>query len=602
MKSLLCPLLAFPVAALAVSPEQEIGEKVPKALRILDAWQADGPVNADKKLHIVYWTPSDREPVPGYRNRLSTIMEDIRRFYGKEMIRLGFGPKSIRLDNAKDGKIVVHLVKGTKPYSSYGDDSGHEIRDECLPVLQQAGIEPGNETFLIFCNMANWNPAEKTISQNSPYYASGTNAKGTGWQVDSPILNLDYLDKKEPAVKDGQYGDISVGKYNSYFIGGIAHELGHALGLPHNCPRPDEKEAFGTPLMGEGNRTYGDERRGEGRGSFLTLADGLKLASHPMFSGSAKGLDQPASAIPADISITGNGPAFTYSAKVTADPPVYAVVGYMDPEGSDDYNASTCTAVPDADGSFTLEANALVPGKSGVFRVVLIQSNGAASSFSSATSPFVYPYRVAADGKIDLSVTEASLTLSPLLKLAKDNSILGIREEVRRLEKAGIAPPLAEVAKVLAESINFRPDPSPAEQKKDICHLSEATMISSSAGYGKATPNRLPGNPVLWSCGSRLFPRGIYAHAPALHQWDLGAKWKKLEGTAGLQDGNGGSCIFIIKADGKELWRSEKTIDGTARDFSLSVEGVKELEFIVGDAGDGNHSDWGCWFSPTLTR
>ena len=41
-------------------------------------------------------------------------------------------------------------------------------------------------------------------------------------------------------MQDGEYGRISMGKHNSIFIGGVAHELGHALSLPHNKERPDE--------------------------------------------------------------------------------------------------------------------------------------------------------------------------------------------------------------------------------------------------------------------------------------------------------------------------------------------------------------------------
>src|SRR5690606_23776384 len=100
--------------------------------------------------------------------------------------------------------------------------------------LQAAGIEADKETIVIFCNMSNWDPKTGTMSQNSPYYASGGLRNGTAWQVDSALLDAGLLKEKEPQLRDGQYGRISVGRYNSIFVGGVCHELGHALGLPHN--------------------------------------------------------------------------------------------------------------------------------------------------------------------------------------------------------------------------------------------------------------------------------------------------------------------------------------------------------------------------------
>ncbi len=593
-------LLAF--SPLSADPHAEIAAKVPAALSILDAWQAENPARAERKVHIVYWTPADREPAPRHRERLGAIMEDIRDFYAKEMKRLGFGPRTVRLDYDGDGLLKVHLVKGRKPYSEYDVRSGSGIRTECLPTLRAAGLDPDRETIVIFCNMSNWDGEKRTISQNSPYYAGGSNRQGTAWQVDSPILDLDFLDKTEPRVRDGQYGDISIGRYNSIFIGGVCHELGHALGLPHNRERPDEREAFGTALMGSGNRTYGEDRRNEGRGSFLTLAHGLKLASHPIFCESVKGIDLPPNAELAEVKIEAQGGGFVFSAKVSADPPPYAVLGYMDPEGGGDYDATTCTAIPDGEGRFTLEANALVKGKPGVFRVVVVQANGAASSFASATTGFTYPYRVAADGTVDLSASQAALQLAPLLAAVNEGGKGKISSELKRLEAGKPAPVVLETARVLAATVEGKPGPSPAAAKGSELHLPDAGMKSARVGWGRAGANRLPDS-MLFSAGSRLFPRGIYAHAPARHVWELGGKWKKLAGHAGLPDGSrGGSCVFVVKADGKEIWRSPKTEPGALREFEVPVDGVEELELVVEDAGDGNGSDWGCWFDPRLER
>jgi hypothetical protein len=592
--------LSVPVCA---SPEAEIVAKVPRAKAILDAWQAKDPVRAEKKVHIVYWTPSDREPAPRYQERLGAIMEDIRDFYAREMKRLGFGPLSIRLDYADGGKLKVHRVKSRKPYADFDVGSGGPIRNECLTTLRAAGIDAEKETIVIFCNMSNWDPAKSTISQNSPYYAGGSNRQGTAWQVDSPILELGSLAKKEPRVKDGQYGDISIGRYNSIFIGGICHELGHALGLPHNRERPDEAAVFGTALMGSGNRTYGENLRGEGKGSFLTLAHGLKLASHPIFCGSVKGIDAPANAELHGVKVVNRGKGFTYSARVTADPPPYAVLGYMDPEGGGDYDSTTCTAIPDAAGHFTLEAGALAAGKPGVFRVVVVQANGAASSFAGASTPFTYPYLVARDGSVDLSATEARLLLLPLAKASERKDAAAIAAELARVEASKPSPAVMDAAKAMADPAATEPGPSPVEVDGRICALATSSPKSAQVGWGRPVMNRLPDSDLLFSCGSRLFPRGIYAHANARHVWDLGGRWQSLAGHAGLPDGrDGGSCVFVVKADGKELCRSKKTEPGALLSFSVPVADVREIELVVEDGGDGNGSDWGCWFDPVLTR
>ena len=397
------------------SAQAEIAPKVAAARAILDPWLAHNPEPARKKVHLVLWTPKDREPAPRYQERLSAIFQDIRSYYAREMERIGFGPRTIGLDEDANGLVRVHLVRGLKDYTHYAVASGSAIRKECLPTLEAAGLKPEEELIVIFCNMSNWDDVNRTISQNSPYYASGTHRGGTAWQVDSPILDLAFLGEKGENVRDGQYGNISLGRYNSIFIGGACHELGHALGLRHNKERAEERAAFGTALMGSGNRTYGEQLRGESKGSFLTLAHALRLAAHPMFSGSAKDIDKPRSAKHEALKIEAKDKGFTFSGRVTTpsnEPPVYAVIAYMDPTGGSDYDATTATAVPDAEGKFTLDCQALAPGKTGELRVVYLQANGQASGFLSST-PYRYPYVVAKDGDVDLAPALAVLNRAP---------------------------------------------------------------------------------------------------------------------------------------------------------------------------------------------
>jgi len=584
----------------AATPQEMIDAQVPAARSILDDWQQQNPEREQRKLHIVLWTPNDREPAPRYQERLSAILKDIQGFYAKEMQRLGFGPRTFSLDEQPDGQVKIHLVKGRGPYANYARQSGGEIRNECLMTLRKEGINPDDSTIVLFCNMSVWDAETRKITQNSPYYATGTHRHGTAWQVDSPILELGMLDKKEPRVSDGEYGDISIGRYNSIFIGGIAHELGHALGLPHNRERADEKDAFGTALMGSGNRTYGENLRGEGKGSFLTLAHGLRLASHPAFCGSVKGNGLKPNVVPRDLAVGKSEHGFVVTGTAQADPPVYGVVAYMDPAGNSDYNATTTSAVPDANGRFELKCEALEAGAVGELRLVFLQSNGVASGFLS-NSPFRYSYAVARDGTADISAMQAQLQLNPVT-----DAVLGKNEDAAREALAVLTPSLEanlnSIATRLLRSMDGEPT-EPLPMSGAQAWLADYQITKQSVGYGKLLRDRLPEKPLVLTSGGKLFTNGLYAHAPSSLTWDLTGKgWRKLTGRAGLPDGNGGSVEFIVKGDGNVIWQSGVVKEGIAKPFSIDVSKVNTLELETTDGGDGKASDWSLWLEPMLTR
>ena len=598
--------LLFATSAFAQAPgddvgapaRAEIGPKVAAARAILDGWQAKDPERADRKLHIVLWTPNDREPAPMYRERLTKILGDIRGFYAKEMERVGFGPRTIGLDMLPDGLLNIHVVRGAGPYADYKTESGQQIRAECAPVLRQAGINVAEETIVIFCNMANWNAEKRTISQNSPYYAGGTNRSGTAWQVDSPILNLDGLTEKGAHVDDGQYGHISLGRYNSIFIGGICHELGHALTLPHCRERADERAAFGTALMGSGNRTYGEDRRDDGRGSFLTLAHALRLASHPIFCGSVKGMKMKPTVQPTELAIEQKGKGFVFSGRAVAEPPVYGVVAYMDPDGGSDYDSTTATAVPDAEGRFSLDCQALKAGRGGELRITFLQANGIPSGFLSDT-PFRYSYRVPADGTADITAARTSMLFAPVLA-ALDAKNPDAAAKLLAGPKLAADALAQKLGRRLLNAKPIAPGEVSAETKSIA--LSELTSTRAETGYGAPVRDRLPGTAGLLRSGGAIFEHGFYAHAPSVYEWSLDGSWKSLAGRVGLADGNEGSIEAVIEGDGKILWKSSKLKTGTPVAFTANIEGVKKLVLKTTDAGDGTRADWGVWLEPVLAR
>ena len=64
----------------------------------------------------------------------------------------------------------------------------------------------------------------------------------------------------------------------------------------------------------------------------------------------------------------------------------------------------------------------------------------------------------------------------------------------------------------------------------------------------------------------------------------------------------GGSVVFVIRADGREVFRSPRVVPGKSVDYDVDLRGVSTLELATEDAGDGGGGDWGVWLSPELLR
>jgi hypothetical protein len=579
----------------AAGPADDRGQAA-AARKILDAWHASHAEPCDRFLHVVCWTPSDREFPAEHRARLTRILRHVRDFYAREMTRHGLGPLTFKLQSDDAGRIVFHEVRSAQPTAAFGKRSGSEIRQECVPSLRKAGIDADGETIALFCNLASWDEKELRFSHESPYYAGGGHRSGTAWQLDSPELDVLNLPKTKPVIRDGQYGAISLGKHNSFFIGGVAHELGHAFGLPHNAERPDES-VRGTALMGAGNQTYGDETRGEGRGTFLPSADALRLASHPLFCGRLETQTHRPESSLSNLAIRAEGPAIVVSGVVRGEPTVYGVVAYFDPEENSDYNQTSMTAVPAADGRFELRSDALARGKRGILHLVPLHANGSIDD-EPTRAAMRYVYRIAEDGTPDLGPTTTRLAIGPIVWAIQKEDVERARNLAGKLTD--------ERATAIARSL-LQTDPPqtvPADGRRGPLARSLTDFKADIATVGWETPtfNRIPDDSLLLESAGEIYATGIYAHAPARHEYLLGRQWESLQGRVGIATGHVGSVVFEISGDGRRLWRSPTVKSDSTVSFDVPVRGVKRLTLTTSPTDDGTSADWGLWLEPELRR
>jgi len=429
------------VARGGVEPVAE-SEQAAKALAIIDAYKGPRPVSAERKLILVYYTPSDRGPEPGYEERLGAIMEDIRGFYRDGMARLGFGPMSFEMERDTAGKPLLHVVKGTNMAAEFAawksragtgsPEDGEMVKASCRPALRAEGIEWDKETEMIFCNLAFWDDQARTFRHRSPYFGQYSLGHGLCFAADSRILDVADFAKREPTIHDEEYGDLEWGKFETIFIGGIAHELGHAFALPHCGERGDEA-AMGVSIMGAGNHYYRAERRGE-RGAILTMASGMRLASHPLFYGTGKGWgDEPRlERCDFNVSTSGRRGTLRIDGRASGTPPVYGVVAYCN-STHDEYHAPTATTVPDAEGNFAVEISDLAACEEGEARIEFCHANGAVSERK-------VMYAVGKDGAVDLSQWQTRQLLA------------GLGAAVERGDRAAAAQELAAVERTDGQS------------------------------------------------------------------------------------------------------------------------------------------------------
>ena len=398
VSSLLLPIFCLGKAIVASTSSKDASsfdwstvDTQPEQAKYIDevvrSWRGKEDKTQGKKLRVVYFYPKDRKPLKEHTKRWDGIMNDIRDFYRTEMKRLGYGKVELGLER-ENGLLKLHEIRGnSNDDGSYTYKSGSKIRTEVFQALQAKGIKPREETILIVCGLSRTEGKKVTIY--SPYYGMGANhIYGLCFTADMDWLSIDGL-RPDPAktilqVKEHRgYEPFTLARFNTTYVGGAIHELGHGMSLPHNHATKEEA-IRGTALMGSGNYTYRKEWRNEGKGSFLTHSSALRLLVHPLFSGTTKQCKEAPEAKYEKLEISHSEGSIHIRGTIGSAIPAAAMIAYNDRENkgqrgymvNKDYDATTWTSIVSPGKEFRIAIGDLREGNHQI-RLLSVHANGA---------------------------------------------------------------------------------------------------------------------------------------------------------------------------------------------------------------------------------
>jgi hypothetical protein len=129
--------------------------------------------------------------------------------------------------------------------------------------------------------------------------------------------------------------------------------------------------------------------------------------------------------------------------------------------------------------------------------------------------------------------------------------------------------------------------------------LQELKPIVAEQSWGEPKMGKSVDNNAMRIDG-RIFEFGIGSHAASKLAWNLSQPYKKIHSFIGLDDESacGNGAIWVVKGDGKELYRSKVLTSHEIDSLSIDISGVKVLELETLDNGDKDcdHANWaGIW-------
>ena len=229
-------------------------DELPKSIRF---------VPTDWKIRLVYFVPKDRTPIDRYEQKIRVVMRLVADVYADLKID-GHRSAQLALEMNSQGEPIIHLVRGDKPASYYNDGPAYDEAKQFQRIADELPAEAGSprrHMMLVFPEAYDPGPApvewRGSVGRGVHITSDGGLAMMSAWILRDEFCATSYDEQKKllfdktPIVGRTSFGTRQLNAPRFEFIedgfGATAHELGHALGLPHDWRSAND-------IMGQGFR------------------------------------------------------------------------------------------------------------------------------------------------------------------------------------------------------------------------------------------------------------------------------------------------------------------------------------------------------------